>query len=243
MKTVSEVSRETGISVRTLHYYDQIGLLRPDAETESGYRLYGPAALERLGQILFFRSLEFPLKEIKAILDAPSFDPSEVLEQQIELLKLKRDHFDQLIALALNLQKEGGVAMDFNTFDTGRIDTYMEEVKQRWGTTEAYQEYESRTEEYRDGDWEKSEEKLMEQFKRFSGLTGLSCDDARVQEEVARLQQIITEHYYTCTDEILSSLGEMYTGDERFRELIDKFGKGTAAFAGKAIACYCKRGR
>lgn len=241
MKTVSEVSRETGISVRTLHYYDQIGLLRPDAETESGYRLYGPAALERLGQILFFRSLEFPLKEIKAILDAPSFDPSEALEQQIKLLTLKRDHFDQLITLALNLQKEGGRAMDFNTFDTGKIDAYAEEVKERWSKTDAYREYKSKTGEYQDEDWEESGKALMDQLKRFSALTGLSCGDPRVQKEVAKLQQVITDNYYTCTDEILASLGEMYVGDERFRKSIDQFGEGTADFVSKAIACHCKK--
>ena len=86
MKTVTEVSKITGVSVRTLHHYDAIGLLRPTAVTEAGYRLYDDEALGRLQTILLFRQLQFPLKEIKKILDSPNFDPQEALAQQIELL-------------------------------------------------------------------------------------------------------------------------------------------------------------
>ena len=107
MRTVKEVSRMTGVSVRTLHHYDAIGLLKPTAVTGAGYRLYDDAALSRLQNILLFRELQFPLKEIKAILDSPDFDPAAALEQQIRLLVLQCRHIGNLIACARSLQKRG----------------------------------------------------------------------------------------------------------------------------------------
>ena len=105
MRTVNEISKLTGISVRALHHYDAIGLLKPTRVTEAGYRLYDGAALKRLQNILFFRELQFPLKEIKVILDNPRFDPGEALAQQIKLLELRRKHIDELISFAREVQK------------------------------------------------------------------------------------------------------------------------------------------
>ena len=135
MKTVHEVSRLTGVSVRTLHHYDAIGLLKPARTTDAGYRLYDDAALKRLQNILIFRELQFPLKEIKAILDSPEFDPKEALEQQIGLLELRRKHIDELIAYARRIQKEGEETMNFSTFNKEEINRYKEEVRERWGST------------------------------------------------------------------------------------------------------------
>ena len=104
MMTVNEVSRLTGVSIRALHYYDQIGLLPAAGHTDSGYRLYDDTALERLQQILLFRELEFSLKDIQRILSNSAFDREKALEQQIELLKLKRQHIEDLIALAEKTQ-------------------------------------------------------------------------------------------------------------------------------------------
>ena len=98
MKSVKEVSRITGVSVRTLHHYDAIGLLKPTAVTEAGYRLYDDAALKRMQSILLFRELQFPLKDIKRILDAPDFDPMTALAQQVHLLEMQREHLEQLIS-------------------------------------------------------------------------------------------------------------------------------------------------
>lgn len=243
MKTVHEVSKETGVSIRTLHYYDKIGLLPPDAVSEAGYRLYGSPALARLGQILLFRALEFPLKEIKKILDAPAFDPSEALEQQISLLKLRREHLDQLLTLALELREKGGDAMDFNAFDTSKMDLYTEEVKKRWQDTEPYREHQTKTKNYGAEEWKQAEGELSERFDRFSRLLGSPCEAPEVQAEVELLKQAITRNYYTCTDEILASLGTMYTCDERFRSYLGRFAPGTADFAGKAILYYCQKRR
>ena len=124
MMTVNEVSKLTGVSIRTLQYYDSIGLLKPSRYTESGYRLYDDTSLERLQQILLFRELEFPLKEIKEIMDAPNFDRTKALEQQIEMLTLKREHLDNLIHFALGIKMLGVRHMDFTAFDTRKLDEY-----------------------------------------------------------------------------------------------------------------------
>ena len=120
MKTVKEVSRITGVSVRTLHHYDAIGLLKPTAVTEAGYRLYDDAALERMQSILLFRELQFPLKDIKRILDAPDFDPMTALAQQVHLLEMQREHLEQLISHAREIQQTGVFSMD-SSKNSGKI--------------------------------------------------------------------------------------------------------------------------
>ena len=149
MMTVKEASRLTGISIRTLQYYDKLGLL-PAMRTESGYRLYDDAALERLQQILLFRELEFPLRDIRTILDNPNFDRRKALRQQIELLTLKKQHLEDLIRLARTLQAAGGHTMQFKEFDTSRIDEYTRRAKESWGDTPAYREFEQNAAERMD---------------------------------------------------------------------------------------------
>lgn len=144
MQTVSEVSKLTGISVRTLHHYDAIGLLKPTKITEAGYRLYDNTALDRLLHILMFRELQIPLKEIKSILDSPDFNPGEAIEQQIHLLELQLKHTKELISFARTIQKGGVHAMNFKAFDKTEIDQYAKEVKEKWGNTQAYKEYEKK---------------------------------------------------------------------------------------------------
>ena len=145
MKTVKTVSQITGVSVRTLHHYDAIGLLRPTRVTEAGYRLYDDTALRRLQTILLFRQLQFPLKEIKEILDAPGFDPMEALQAQIHLLELQKKHLEKLISHARKIQTTGVIPMDFSTFDTAEIDKYTAEAKAKWGKTEAWQQFQQKT--------------------------------------------------------------------------------------------------
>lgn len=120
MRTVNEVSKLTGVSIRTLQYYDSIGLLKPTEYTEVGYRLYDEEALERLQQILLFRELEFPLKEIKDIIYNPKFNKEKVLEQQIELLVLKKEHIENLIDFARRIKTMGVNKTYFKVFDKKR---------------------------------------------------------------------------------------------------------------------------
>ena len=138
MKTVKEVSRITGVSVRTLHHYDAISLLKPTRVTEAGYRLYDDAALQRLQSILLFRTLRFSLKEIGEILDSPSFDPMAALEQQLAMLELQKQQLEETIAHVRKMKETGVISMDFSTFNTEKLDRYAEEAKAMWGSTEAW---------------------------------------------------------------------------------------------------------
>ena len=238
MKTVHEASQISGVSVRTLHHYDAIGLLRPTAVTEAGYRLYDDTALARLQSILLFRELAFPLKEIKRIMDDPQFDQATALEQQIRLLELQQERLSRLIDLARKTMKTGVTHMDFTAFDNSKLEQYAAEVKERWGNTAAYQESAQRpAAEQKD-----AAAGLMAQFARMGRLRTGDPAGQEAQAAVRELQQFITKHFYTCTPEILAGLGQMYTADDRFRASIDAAGgEGTADFAGKAIAVYCAK--
>ena len=238
MKTVHEASQISGVSVRTLHHYDAIGLLRPTAVTEAGYRLYDDTALARLQSILLFRELAFPLKEIKRIMDDPQFDQATALEQQIRLLELQQERLSRLIDLARETMKTGVTHMDFTAFDNSKLEQYAAEVKERWGNTAAYQESAQRPAvEQKD-----AAAGLMAQFARMGRLRTGDPAGQEAQDAVRELQQFITKHFYTCTPEILSGLGQMYTADDRFRASIDAAGgEGTADFAGKAITVYCAK--
>ena len=238
MKTVHEVSKITGVSVRTLHHYDAIGLLKPTTVTNAGYRLYDDTALARLQSILLFRELEFPLKDIKSILDNKGFDEKEALKQQIELLNLKREHIDRLIELARKMTEQGVKNMDFSAFDKSKIEEYANEAKKKWGETAAYQEYEQKN--YSQSQSDSAANGLMNKFYEIGKLRHLSPASDEVQAKTEELRQFITDNYYNCTKEILATLGQMYIEDERFRQNIDASGgKGTAEFVSNAIKIYC----
>lgn len=238
MRTVKEVSRLTGVSVRTLHHYDAIGLLKPTEVTRAGYRLYDDTALSRLQSILLFRELQFPLKEIKAILDSPDFDPEEALTQQIKLLEMQYKRMGELISFAREIQKKGVKRMDFQIFDKSEIEQYKAEVKVKWGDTKEYQEYEQRQ---KNGyDFSKASSQLLNLFSELGALKQLPPDHEKVQEKISAIQDFITRNFYTCTTEIFGKLGQMYAGDERFKHNIDQAGgEGTARFAQQAIAVFC----
>lgn len=234
MRQIHEVSKLAGVSVRTLHHYDAIGLLPPTTVTEAGYRLYDDTALARLQSILLFRELEFPLRDIKRILDDPSFDQSAALSDQIRLLELRQTQLGKLIALARETLETGVTPMKFDAFDKSEQERYAAEVKEKWGGTAAYREYEARKSSTG------SPADLMQCFAAMGNVKYLDPAAPEAQAAVRQLQQFITDHFYTCTPEILADLGEMYVADDRFRENIDKAGgEGTAAFAGKAIRIYC----
>jgi DNA-binding transcriptional MerR regulator len=240
MYTVHEVSEMSGVSVRTLHHYDAIGLLKPAEVTPAGYRLYDDTTLQRLQSILFFRELQFSLKEIGDILDSPDYDPQAALAQQIELLELQRDRLDRIIKQAKNMKEKGVVSMGFDVFDKTKIEEYKQEAKEKWGGTDAFKESEQKSASRTAAQESGIAEGLMNVFREFGELRGSAPESAEAQEKVAQLQQYITDHYYTCTKEILKGLGQMYTADERFRSNIDKAGgEGTAEFVTKAIAVYC----
>lgn len=241
MKTVNEVSKLTGVSVRTLHHYDEIGLLKPTSTTEAGYRLYDDTALERLQHILLFRELQFPLKDIKAILDSPDFERNKALEQQIELLTMKKEHLENLILFARGIKLLGVRYMDFSVFDTKKMDEYAAQAKENWGKTDAYKEFEEKSKNWTEDSQKEMMLKFMEVFAEFGQMKDLDPADEKVQVQVKKLQDYITEHFYNCTNQILSGLGHMYAGGGEFTENIDSYGgEGTAEFTHRAIEIYCK---
>lgn len=240
MKTVKEVSNLTGISVRTLQYYDKIGLLKPTEYTESGYRLYDDTALEKLQQIMLFRELEFSLKEIKTFLEQPNFDKKKALEQQIALLELKKEHLENLINFARGIKLAGVKAMDFSVFDKTKLDEYSRKAKEMWKNTSAYKEFSEKNKNRTLEENEKLANEFMQVFAEFGKIKEQDPDSEAAQAQVKKLKDYITENYYTCTDAILVGLGKMYAGKGDFTENIDRAGgKGTAEFAAKAIEIFC----
>lgn len=241
MMTVNEVSRLAGISVRTLQYYDKIGLLHPSGRSEAGYRLYEEKDLSLLQQILLFRELEFPLKEIKEIIHCSDYDREKALQQQIELLTLKKEHLENLISYAEKLKKSGGKSMDFKPFDKEKMERYAKEAKETWGKTDAYKEYEEKSKGRTERDTKGITEGLMELFVEFGQMKEEDPASQTVQKQVEKLQAYITEHFYNCTKEILAGLGQMYGAGGEFTENIDKAGgEGCAEFAAKAISIFCR---
>ena len=240
MMTVNEVSQLTGVSIRALHYYDQIGLLPAAGHTDSGYRLYDDAALERLQQILLFRELEFPLRDIREILQNSTFDREKALEQQIELLTLKKQHIEDLIALAEKTKTTGGTIMDFTAFDTQKIKDYAAQAKQQWGATPEYKEYEEKTARKTEKEISDMDGQLMKIIAAFGTMQTMDPAAPEVQAQVKKLQDFISAHYYTCSKTILNQLGQMYAAGGAFTENINAAGgPGTAEFAQEAIEVYC----
>lgn len=240
--TVNDVSKLTGVSIRTLQYYDTIGLLKPNGHTEAGYRLYDDTALERLQQILLFKELEFSLKEIKSMINAPDFDRDKAMEQQIELLTMKKEHLENLIDFARKIKTTGVKNMDFTVFDTKKIDEYAKRAKEQWGQTPEYREYEEKTKDWTNQDQQDVMKSFMLIFTEFGKMRTEAPASEKVQCEVKKLQDFISEHFYKCSNEVLGGLGQMYASGGEFTQNIDKMGgEGTARFTADAIEVYCKK--
>ena len=241
---INEVAKLTGITVRTLHYYDEIGLLKPSNITEAGYRLYDNKSLEKLQQILFFRELDFPLIEIKEIISNPNYDDRQALTKHKELLVKKKQRLEGLVNLVDKIL-EGGNTMSFNEFDMTEIekmkDQYSKEVKERWGDTNAYKESENKTKNLNSEQWEQLTKESNLIFEEFSINIKENPDSQIARQLVKKWQNYITQNFYNCTNEILLGLSYMYVEDERFKKNIDKYGEGTAEFMSKAIKLYCKK--
>lgn len=243
---INEIAKLADVSVRTLHYYDEIGLLKPSAvDEQNGYRFYDENSLERLQAILFYRELDFPLKDISKLLSSPNYDRSKALTEQKHLLTLKKERMERLI-FALDSLMKGENTMDFKAFDNSEFEAarekYAAEAKEKWGNTDAYKEHSAKTSAYSGEKWAEVNsgmEAIMKEFAECK-LSWAVPEDAAAQSLVKKWQDFITENHYTCTKEILAGLGEMYSADERFTANIDKYGEGTAQFMTDAIRAYCR---
>ena len=242
--SVKEFAELTGVSVRTLHYYDEINLLKPaEIDENNGYRFYDRTALERMQEILFYRELDFPLKSICEILSSPDYDKQKALSEQKKLLVLKKERLERIISAIDNAEESEVVmkALNNNDYEAARKQ-YEAEAKERWGKTEAYKEHTDKTKNYSKDKWQSVTDGLDSIFGEFAEcMKGGSTPDSEAAKALAeKLQKHITDNFYTCTNEILLGLGQMYVCDERFTQNIDKHGVGTAEFVNKAIIEYRK---
>jgi DNA-binding transcriptional MerR regulator len=247
--TVGDVAKLAKVSVRTLHHYDSIGLVGPSGRSGSGYRLYDQPDLERLQQVLFFKELGFPLDDIRRIMLDPAFDRGEALLAQRRMLAEKARRTESMLTaidLALDAMKEG-MAMDkeemFEVFGDFDPSQYDEEVKQRWGDTDAYKESARRTKRYTKEDWQRITAEGEAALERMIALfdEGVSPHDPRAMDvaEEARLQ--IDRWFYPCSREMHVNLGEMYVADPRFTKYYDQHREGLATWFRDAIKANAER--
>jgi len=235
---IKEFAERTGVSIRTLHYYDSIGLLRPaSVDALTGYRYYNDASLLRMQEIMFFRELDFSLQSIRGILSSPDYDRVKAMEEQRTLLTLKKERLERLIEALDNAAKGEDVMAAFGKKE---FEDYKEEARSRWGQTDAYREYEEKAKGRSSVAESGIAEGLNAIFVEFAACkaSGAAANSPEARTLAGKLQRYITENYYTCSCEILSGLGQMYVTEERFRENIDRNGDGTAVYVRDAIEAY-----
>jgi DNA-binding transcriptional MerR regulator len=244
---VNEVARMAGVSVRTLHHYEAIGLLTPSGRTASGYRLYDDDALLRLQQIVIGRELGLPLEEIRRSLDDPKFDRRRALLQQRQQLKERSEHTARMIRAvdrALEVidgeRKELDMKQIFDGFDPS---PYEAEAKQRWGHTDAYKESNKRVSSYTKEDWEKLRDEQASIYGDAVAAmkAGQKPDDEAVMDIAERHRLSIDRWFYPCDVVMHRGLADMYEADERFAQNIDKFGEGLTPFLSAAIRANAQR--
>ncbi|MEN0065012.1 MAG: MerR family transcriptional regulator [Myxococcota bacterium] len=242
-RTVKEVARLTGVTVRTLHHYDDIGLLPPTHRTEAGYRLYGEAEVARLHNILLWRSLGFPLEEVRALLDDPGHDAREAmvlhrerLVREVGALHERLQALDQAIARhdrGDTLRDDDLVAL-FDGFDPA---DYAEEAEAQWGGTEPYREAQRRTRGYGAPQWAQIKAEGREVDQRLASLLaeGSSPDSAEARSAADSHRAHISRWFYACTPEIHLGLADLYESDPRFRSTYEATAEGLTDFLVAAI--------
>ena len=247
-KTVHEVAKWTGITARTLHYYDEIGLLKPSIITEAKYRQYTDDDLTRLQEILFFREVGFALKEIKELLDSPHYVRSEALERHVLILEAQKERIEALISLVKDTIN-GNKEIKFSAFSNAKIlelqSQFQEEVLEQWGNTESFREYKTMFSSHSKQIQEKEIESFYSMarniFEKLAMYENSPAESSEVQAIVHEWQQYISEHFYECNKQILSNLGVLYITDERFTTFINRFSSGNlAAFLMKQYNFFCR---
>jgi MerR family transcriptional regulator, thiopeptide resistance regulator len=249
MHTIGEVARASGVTVRTLHHYDDVGLLRPGGRTASGYRLYDDADLERLQRILCYRELGFALDEIAALLDDPDVDPIDHLRRQHALLTGRIDRLQAMVrALETTMEARAmGIELTpeelFEVFGRDDPTQHAEEAEQRWGDTDAYRESNRRASGYRKADWIAIRDEGEAIERRFAeALTAGEPADGTVAMELAEEhRQHISRWFYECSPQLHRGLGEMYVADPRFAAHYDGRVGGLAAYVRDAVTANAER--
>jgi DNA-binding transcriptional MerR regulator len=241
--SVGEVARLTGVTVRTLHHYDAIGVLSPHGRSEAGYRLYDGSDLERLQQILFYRELDFPLGEIGAILSAPGVDPVDHLRRQHELLTVRIKRLEAMVAAieyTMEVQKMG-ISLTpeerFEVFGEWKPEDYAEEAEQRWSGTDAYAQSQKRAASYTKDDWLRIKAVGADLDARFASAlsAGIAPDSDEAMALAEEHRQQIMRNFYDCSPEMHRGLAEMFVSDPRFRARYEEIAPGLAEFVAGAM--------
>lgn len=242
--SVKQLSELAGVSIRTLHHYDEIGLLKPAERAESRYRYYGRAELYRLQQILFYRELDYPLADIKQILDNPEFDlKSSLLSHKVSLInrvKKVKQLLDTIDKTIVQLENESTMITDeemYQGFSKEEVTSMKTEVMEAWGEDEV-KNTEQNVQNLGKDEWRKVQAEADRICVRLSKMMDRSPMDAEVQKEVVNYHQYLCT-FYQVSNERYRALGEMYEQDERFTAHYDKFKPGLAVFLNKAIQVFC----
>lgn len=239
--TIHQLAKLASVTVRTLHYYDAIGLLKPSFVRPNGYRIYEEKELLQLQQILFFRELEFPLEDIRTMIHAKDFDAANALRDQKAMLVAKRQRLTAIIQ-TIDIRLKGGEPMTdnmlFGSFSTKQLDEYRKEAKARWGDTNAYKQSEERVKQLSKEDFAHIGEEWNTRTKRLAALMDRGVEDFEVQKLIKEQHAAIGK-FYDCSYEMFRNLGTMYVEDERFAKNYEKYRPGMAVFMRDAIAYYC----
>ncbi len=241
--SVRQLSRLAGVSVRTLHHYDDIGLLRPGTRSEAGYRFYGPGELLRLQQILFFRELDFPLRKIREVLEDPEYDPVIVLTDHRKLLEEKLGRLHRLLDTLDKsvVQYQGGIMLTdeelYEGFSKEEIASMREEVREKYDA-KLVAESERRARKMSKDDLDAAKREGDEVARDLAALMDKNPDAAEVQAAVT-LHHAWIRNFYEPTEEVYRGLGRLYVEDDRFRAFYERFAPGLADFLNKAIEHYC----
>jgi DNA-binding transcriptional MerR regulator len=247
--TVGEVARLAHVSVRTLHHYEEVGLLGPSGRSESGYRLYALEDLERLQQVLFYKELGFSLEDIRALMSDPEFDRREALLVQRELIAEQALRLEALLDLIDKTigSLKGGTRMSkeemFEVFGDFDPSEYEDEVKERWGDSDAYKESARRAARYTKADWQRFRADSEEINAAIVALMneGVPADDPRAMDAADRARLQIDEWFYPCSREMHAGLGRMYVADPRFTATYEKIRPGMAQYVCDAILANAER--
>ncbi|GAA3497441.1 MerR family transcriptional regulator [Streptomyces prasinosporus] len=247
--SVGQVAGFAGVTVRALHHYDDIGLLVPSGRSRAGHRRYGDADLDRLQQILFYRELGFPLEEVAVLLDDPDADPRAHLRRQHELLTARIERLQRMAAAVEHAMEARTMGIDltpeekFEVFGDHDPDQYEDEVRERWGGTDAYRQSRRRTASYTKEDWKRLTGELDAAHRRVADLmaAGTPADSAEAMDAAEEHRLFLTRAYYDCGHEMHACLGEMYVADPRFTETYERIRPGLAVYLRDAIVANAAR--
>ncbi|MFD8596169.1 MerR family transcriptional regulator [Kitasatospora sp. NPDC059646] len=241
--TVGQLARLAGVTVRTLHHYDEVGLLSPGGRTRAGYRRYDDAELDRLQQILFYRELGFPLEEIAAILDDRSVSPTEHLRRQRELIGDRIRKLEDLAAAVERAMEARTLGIQltpeekFEVFGKDYQESWEDEAEQRWGDTDAWKQSRARTSKYTKADWEriKEETDAVNDALVAAFTAGAAPDSPEAMDAAEQHRAHIGLNFYECAPQMHRCLGDMYVADERFTATYEQLAPGLAGWLRDAI--------